>query len=285
MSTQSIFVKSIDSIQEASEETLLKNANKYILEKRFALGKGMKSEETKHAARLLDFLCTENCELIDYLNKSLIGDIAEGGGCSTHYEDNSCIPYVNNTNYLHKCATEDLLNNAEFLESIAEKLSEIEGNEPNYLGWVLIQDTQYNSVNTFEIQGGINTKLTNNSGVFLDVTQPVGGLLWWNTSTSKFIPDNIGDSYEFTIEFSAKPRLNDQNLKIEVNIGGTTGVYFSKTIKLLKGAGEVNKISETVDALITDDFVLNGGEIFLESDTNIDIYDIVFKIERTLRNT
>lgn len=283
MSSQSILVKSIDSIQEASEETLLKNANKYILEKRFALGKGMQTEEAMHAARLLDFLCTENCELIGYINKALLGELEED--CSVYYEDDSCVPYVNNTHYIHKCATDDLLNDKEFICSVAEKVIGLLPEEPQYLGWVLVQDTQYNSVNPFEITGGVNTKLTNNSGFFLDITQPIGGLLWWDTTLQKFVPDNLGDSYEFTIELSAKAKLNDQNLKLELNVGGSTGVYWVKTLKLIKGANEINKISETIDALITQDFLDNGGEIFIESDSDIDVYDIVFKIERTLRNT
>ncbi len=283
MSSQSILVKSIDSIQESSEETLLKNANNYILEKRFALGKGMNFDETAHASRLLDFLCTENCELIDYINKALLDELDEE--CTTHYPDDSCVPYINSTHYMLKCADGDLVNNPEFICSVAEKVIEILPDEPQYLGWVVVQDTQYNSVNPFDITGGNNTKLTNNSGVFLDIVNPVGGLLWWNPATNTFQPDNLGDSFEFTIEFCAKALLNDQNLKLEVNIGGATGVYWTKTIKLLKGAGEINKISETVEAFITDDFLANGGEIFVESDSNLEVYDIVFKIERTFRNT
>lgn len=284
MSTQSILSKSIDSIQEDSEETLLKNANKYILEKRFALGNGMKTEETEHAARLLDFICTENCELIDYINKALLGELEEG--CTTQYEDDTCVPYVNNNNYLLQCSTEELSNNEEFLQSVAERLSELSGDTPNYLGWVTIGDTQYpNEVNALELDANVRTKLTNSSGVFVNVTQTVGALIWWNTVSQKFVFDNLGDSFEITIEFSAKARLNNQNLRLELNIGGSTGVYFDKTIRLLHGANQINMISETIDVQVTQDWVDNGGEIFLESESNIDIYGIVFRVERTFRNT
>lgn len=277
MSSQSIIDRNIDLIEEENDKLLLDNAQHYMTQKRFALGKKPNMEEAAHALKMLSFICTENCELIDHINKGLAGELEKG--CTTNKEDGTCVPYINNTEYLLKCC--ESANGHLFVCSVDDKVCDPD----RLLGWVVVEDTQYTVSSPFEITGGVNTKLTNNAGSILNIVYPVGGLTWWNATTNKFTPDQAGDAYEFTIELKTKALLNDQNFKLELDIGGATGVYWSKTIKLLKGAGEVNAISETITIFTTEEFVTNGGELFVESDSNLEVYDIVFKIERTFRNT
>jgi len=75
MSTQSILVKSIESVQDNSRTVILDNAKKHILSTDFALGNGMNSNEVSHYSKLFDLLNTENCELILYINEAI-----ENGG-------------------------------------------------------------------------------------------------------------------------------------------------------------------------------------------------------------
>lgn len=72
MSSQSILVRTVNEIQEKSEKTVLKGARYHILEKRFALIKKINKDKVRHAKKLLSFICTENCELIGFINKTLI---------------------------------------------------------------------------------------------------------------------------------------------------------------------------------------------------------------------
>lgn len=72
MSSQSIFVKSIDVIKEDSQKVILKNAHYYILKKRFSLIKEINNEKVRHANKLLTFICSENCELKDFINRTLL---------------------------------------------------------------------------------------------------------------------------------------------------------------------------------------------------------------------
>lgn len=74
MSTQSIYKKTIDTVQKEMEDSLLKNANNYLLKRRFALGQGECQEDIKHSMKILGFICTENCELLEYIKRTLKGE-------------------------------------------------------------------------------------------------------------------------------------------------------------------------------------------------------------------
>ena len=149
MSSQSILVRNIDSIHDSSEETLLKNANNYMLSKRFAIERKVNTEELAHSMKLMSFLCTENCELLYFINK-----VITEGAPSNYCLSDACLkdgqtvfytPCIDNTDYLLKaCTSEELLNDPEFIDSISDKVLEHLGlDDTQYLGWVFVADTQY----------------------------------------------------------------------------------------------------------------------------------------------
>lgn len=72
MGAQSVRSRDIDSIQDKAEELILKNAQYHILESNFALSKKIDKDEVKHASKLLSFICTDNCDLKDFINKALL---------------------------------------------------------------------------------------------------------------------------------------------------------------------------------------------------------------------
>lgn len=152
------------------------------------------------------------------------------------------------------------------------------------LGWIQFQDTTYDSVSPLAILTGVRTVLPNDAGNVLDVVSMVGAAALWDNSTNTFEPDNSGDLYDFRLQFTVDPAVNNRNLQIELDIGGAVGVIWDKTIRLARGAGVNTRVTETMQLYTLATFIANGGQIFVTCDGDIDVYDIVFVIERKYRN-
>jgi len=155
--------------------------------------------------------------------------------------------------------------------------------EKRFLGWIEFGDDEYTETAPLSIpQSNGRALLPNNGSNVINITQTEG--LDTILDSNKLQPDNEGDSYDWTIQFIVDPTLNNRNLTLELDIGGSSGVIWSKTIRLARGAGVDTKVSETIDLYTLDEFIQNGGEIYVTCDGNIDVYDIIYKIERKFRN-
>lgn len=164
-------------------------------------------------------------------------------------------------------------------------LDAIEGKvDKVFMGWVQYSDTQYTQASPLTISGNVRTRLTNDAGLIIDLVNMFGADTIWNPTTNKFVPDNSGDKYTKRVSFTADPALNNRNLTLELDIGGNQGVIWSRTIRLSRGAGIDTKVTENLDFYTLNTFVANGGDLFIECDGDIDLYDIIFLIERTFRN-
>ncbi len=152
------------------------------------------------------------------------------------------------------------------------------------LGWVQFQDGTYTDVSPLAIASGTRTLLPNDAANVLDLVNVNGGASWWNSGTSTFEPDNSGDTYDFRLQFTVDSAVNNRNLQIELDIGGSQGVIWDKTIRLARGAGVNTRVTETMQIYTLVTFVANGGQIFITCDGDIDLFDIVFVIERKFRN-
>jgi hypothetical protein len=84
MSSQSIYIQTIDTVKEQLEKDILKQAKNFLLCKRFMLGKGINKKQRNHALMAMSYICTENCELIRYINKGLKGCAIETDLNSTY---------------------------------------------------------------------------------------------------------------------------------------------------------------------------------------------------------
>ena len=71
MSAQTIIHPSIKSIKEDSEKLFIKNADKYLLERRFNLGEGYCTYEQFDAAIIYDIIQSNDCELLTLIKKQL----------------------------------------------------------------------------------------------------------------------------------------------------------------------------------------------------------------------
>lgn len=71
MSAQTIIHPSITSIKKEAEDTFIKNANKHILKKNFALGEGYCSFEQLDAALTYDIIRYGKCNLLKIIEEGI----------------------------------------------------------------------------------------------------------------------------------------------------------------------------------------------------------------------
>ena len=83
-----------ESLYDYHSDKLLKQADLYYLKEKFALKTEYDELKTIHSYLLKDVLCTENCEIITFLNKKLRGalgdeniDIVDLKTMQTRYRD------------------------------------------------------------------------------------------------------------------------------------------------------------------------------------------------------
>lgn len=79
MSTQSILIQNLSSLQEKFDNKLLEMGHNYSLNRRFMIGEEVNPDEIMFVKSFHKLLCTDNCELIDYIDKKIKGKLAECG--------------------------------------------------------------------------------------------------------------------------------------------------------------------------------------------------------------
>lgn len=79
MSTQSIIKKSKERYYEEFDKKAQCNANDYYMYKHFRIGHDMNDIEALFYNKLRKLMCTDNCELIDWVKKKLEGKLEECG--------------------------------------------------------------------------------------------------------------------------------------------------------------------------------------------------------------
>lgn len=103
-------IKTLDreSIYQEKSKDLLKQADLYFLKEKFAIETEYNELKTIHSYLIKEILCTEECEIINFLNKKLrgaLGDenikIAELKTLQTKYRD------INNYYYTQPFSWED----------------------------------------------------------------------------------------------------------------------------------------------------------------------------------
>jgi hypothetical protein len=57
------------------ENDLLKHADLYYLNKKFGVGEDVNIEKVRHSQMFYNILCTDECELIDWVWKKINGDL------------------------------------------------------------------------------------------------------------------------------------------------------------------------------------------------------------------
>lgn len=79
MSTQSILEKNLYNYQQEFERILLNIGEDFIIYKRFMIGEKMDFSKMMFVKTFHKLLCTDNCELISWIDKKIKGKLKECG--------------------------------------------------------------------------------------------------------------------------------------------------------------------------------------------------------------
>jgi hypothetical protein len=150
----------------------------------------------------------------------------------------------------------------------------------NKFGWNYRRDDTYTSGSPLTISSGVKTLFTNDGdGALTDVTRPLG----ISYSTNSFTPSTLNSSYVIRIAFkvtAAATAGTPYTIKVAME-GGATPLQFAAQDVAIKGGGYVNDVALTflffTGALNTNEPI----SIYLTPDTNVNVYNLDYLIQRT----
>lgn len=113
----------------------------------------------------------------------------------------------------------------------------VEAYQDSATGWAQYSDGQYTSGSPLNVVQGDTVTLTNNAASTITSQLPLGVTSWWNNSTNKFTPSNVGDAYEVRIDFKASTNNVSGYGSILLDIGGSQGIILGRLFTFPKGSG------------------------------------------------
>jgi hypothetical protein len=154
-------------------------------------------------------------------------------------------------------------------------------------GWASYVDTQYTAASPLTISANTPTKLPNNAGTIVNPQLPQDVSSFWDDQNQKIL-GREGDGLGMSLFFYAVPSAANQTMDMYIDITGGTGtpahlskLYF-QTFPFPKGAGEARGILFDVTAAYNlDTWESNGGDIYIVSPNDIDVYGMNFNFLRT----
>lgn len=155
--------------------------------------------------------------------------------------------------------------------------------EEDAQGWGLYTDGTYTLGSPFSIsQGTTLTTLPNDASTTIETYLPFGVTSFFGGIANRITPKNEGDSYLVEIRFKAVCSINNGFFDIGIDIGSGSNIIVDQTTELFSktnGTEQIFSIRFSIYSLAT--FVSNGGRVFIIARSgNLDIYDIVYKIDR-----
>lgn len=142
----------------------------------------------------------------------------------------------------------------------------------NKTGWVAMSDGDYSLTlpGISLANSGDPSKFTDieldfsndASDSSIDLYAPTGYTAsdFFDDSTHRFTPLSVGDAVEVRLQFNAVPDNNNGFLVLTLDIGSPNGiVIFEKTVPLLRGSGQTNKVSESILLYQLGTFLANGA--------------------------
>lgn len=152
-------------------------------------------------------------------------------------------------------------------------------NEQN-LGWASYFDKEFNNENPFVVLSGQVYQLQNNQEFKFDSELPYGVENFMDGNSIK--PVNLFDFYEISVFFVARftDGSNAANVSVWVDDGGS--IPLSIETKVLDSTDlSWGRMKFEMPLFAGPNFTVNSGKIMLQSDKDIEIFDIVFTIRLT----
>lgn len=155
----------------------------------------------------------------------------------------------------------------------------------NRFGWNDISDSLYTSGSPRAITSGTRTQLTNNALATQTDVSRLGAL--WVTASNQFLINDLNASYILRLNMKVTAAAAAGTpyiilLEIQSDNGPTV---ISGSTRMIKGGGYVNQVSDT-QLFYNGSFINNQPlKLFITPDTNINIYDVGFVLQRVYAET
>lgn len=150
------------------------------------------------------------------------------------------------------------------------------------LGWARYDDTQYTSISPLTLVTDVEVTMPNNAGNKIENILN-SSVSYYNSTTKKIQAENVNDVYVMTVAFKAIA-VNASDCWVDMklaNAGATQYERIGQSLFLKKGNNIEVKFHEVFQYYSDLDFITNGAQWKLKSNKNIQIYDIIYFIQRT----
>jgi hypothetical protein len=104
MGQESIKVLSQDNYYDSFKKQLVSEAGKEFLHNNFKLGAGANKDKVRHAQMFYDMLCTDNCEIIDWVWDKIEGKLENVDCTKVDTKDLNCLK-----DCCDSCSVDDLI--------------------------------------------------------------------------------------------------------------------------------------------------------------------------------
>lgn len=107
MATQSILELSRERYLQESEERLLQLSDAYFYKKKFLLGEGVDRDELRFTMQSHKMLCTEDCEMINFIKNKIAGKLESCGYTPISYSFENL---VSDYSQVFNCSEQQVIN-------------------------------------------------------------------------------------------------------------------------------------------------------------------------------
>lgn len=155
----------------------------------------------------------------------------------------------------------------------------------NLFGWNDIADALYTSGSPRAVSSGAKTLVTNNAASAQTNTSRLGAI--WSTANNEFNINDLNAFYILRVNFKATAAAaagTPYTALMELE-GGSPAVTIAAYNGFVKGGGYVNKFSISLPFYMGSYINNVPVKLYITPDTNINMYDIGFLIQRTYKES
>lgn len=102
---------------------------------------------------------------------------------------------------------------------------------------------------------------------------------FWDVASQRII-GREGDGLSIGVEFKAVPPVNNADIEIWIDIGGSVPPLYRGFERFPRGSGQERSIYWKADVYQLDTWAANGGQVMVRGSHAIDIYDVRFVFHR-----
>ena len=150
------------------------------------------------------------------------------------------------------------------------------GGDSAYKGWVVYANPAYsqslNRQTRHQLTFGAIARTDSKLEATVDGHEFIAG--------DEFVPfpGNTGGKYRVRLNVEATAALINTDIRIELDIGGATGVLQTEWPNMVADAGTAQVLTATFDFYIDSDFLANGGEFYATPSNDVTLTNVSFLV-------